>query len=430
MISVSKGLLFCLLGITGVVAQEVGSVIITEIMYNPASSESTEETQYIEIANTTSESINLNGWTIDDEDADGPNTLPNVTLPPYGIAVICGSSQADFEGAWGTGFTIIALKDLGQTMFNLANTPSSTNEIIYLRDNNGVLIDSVNYDDASPWPADNNQSSIYLSIPKDQMNATTNNDGANWSLSQNGVDGAYNSTPFGVWDAVDTGSPGNILGDAALPVVLSSFVAVAGDGRVTLKWVTQSEVKNLGFEIWRAESQEEDFHLLSSYVNNPDLQGQFTTNAAHHYRYVDELVVNGRTYWYRLVDVDVNGIRTTHGPIQATPHAMGEELMTTSPEVPRGFQFYPNFPNPFNPTTTLQFDIPASRQSAVNVELVIYNVLGQPVRVLYTGKVAPGRYRIRWQGKDALGRPLPGGVYIAVFRSEYYQKAVKMMLMK
>ena len=410
--------------------QEVGSVIITEIMYNPASTETTNETQYIEIANTTSSSINLNGWTIDDEDADGPNVLPDVTLPPYGIAVICGSSQADFEGAWGTGYTIISLKDLGQTMFNLANSPAAGNEIIYLRDNNGVLIDSVDYDDASPWPADNNRSSIYLSIPKDQMNATSNNDGANWALSQAGVDGAYDSTPFGVWDAVDTGSPGNILGDAALPVVLTTFVAVAGDARVTLKWETQSEMNNLGFEIWRSVSQEGPYHLLSSYVNNPDLRGQFNSNAPSTYVYVDELVVNNRTYWYRLVDVDVNGVRTVHGPISATPHALGNAVTTISAEAPATFALYPNFPNPFNPVTTLQFDVPALQEDAVAVKLRVFNLKGQVVKVLFSGTVVPGQYRIQWRGDDANGRPLPAGLYIAVFQSAYFQKAIKMMLVK
>ncbi|HID40394.1 MAG TPA: lamin tail domain-containing protein, partial [Calditrichaeota bacterium] len=61
------------------IAQEQGSVIITELMYNPASSEATTETQYIEIANTTNNPISLLNWTIDDEDSDGPNTLPDVT---------------------------------------------------------------------------------------------------------------------------------------------------------------------------------------------------------------------------------------------------------------------------------------------------------------------------------------------------------------
>ncbi|MEM7352600.1 MAG: lamin tail domain-containing protein [Acidobacteriota bacterium] len=206
------------------------TVVITEIMYNPDSSESTTETQYIEIANVTNAPINVNNWTIDDEDGDGPNTLPNVTIPARGIAVIVGSNASDFNTAWAAsidpGATIISLDDLGQTMFNLANSPSGTSEIIQLRDDMASLVDEVNYDDSGVWPSDPGGPSIYLNISEAMLQAsgdTDNDDGNNWAQASNGVDGAINSTPTGVWDAIDTGSPGNFDGGGFVPVELLSF---------------------------------------------------------------------------------------------------------------------------------------------------------------------------------------------------------------
>jgi len=413
-------------------AQESGEVIITEIMYDPQSSETTTQTQYIEIANTTPNAINLNGWTIDDEDSDGPNTLPNVTLPPYGIAVICGGTQADFEGAWGSGYLIISLKDDGQTMFNMSNTPSSTNEIIQLRDSDGNLVDEVNYDDASPWPSNNDQSSIYLNIPKDQMNATSNNDGANWALSVDGVDGARTSVASGVWSGGDVGSPGNILGDNALPVSLSLFRAIGGNGQVTLEWVTESEVNNVGFEIWRSESPSGQYVLLSSYRNNPDLQGQFNSNTRTQYQYVDNLVQNEVTYYYKLVDVSGNGQRTEHGPIHATPTATRVVLTTIGNSIPEKFYLHPNYPNPFNPSTTIKFTVGANPDEvrAVPVTLTIFDARGQRVQTLYSGTLLPGTYEMQWAGQNAAGLPVPAGIYFLNYRTPMYQRTVKMVLMK
>lgn len=222
-------LVFSLIAATGMAANP-GDVVITEIMYNAASSEATTETQFIELANRTSSPISLLNWTIDDEDADGPNTLPDVSIPGHGMAVIVGGAASTFTTAWAASIdpsvVIISLADLGQVMVNFSNSPSATSEIIQLADETATVIDEVNYDDAAPWPVDNNASSIYLNISEAQLLAsgdTDNDDGANWALSANGVDGAIDSTAFGYWTAVDTGSPGNFFGSGSVPVELMSF---------------------------------------------------------------------------------------------------------------------------------------------------------------------------------------------------------------
>ena len=184
-----------------------GDVVITEIMYNAASNESTTQTQYIELFNNSGSPIDVSNWTLDDEDADGPNTIPAFTpiIPVGGILVVTGSSLTDFNGAWSTTSGVVSLLDVGQTMFNLSNSPSAGSEVIQLRDELNNLIDSVDYDDASPWPSDPGGFSIALTVNVDD---TSNDNGANWANSQVGVQGAFQSTISGVWDAVEVGSPG------------------------------------------------------------------------------------------------------------------------------------------------------------------------------------------------------------------------------
>ncbi len=419
------GVLFVLLNYPAF-SQESGEVIITEIMYNPASSESNTQTQFIEIANTTANAVSLNNWTIDDEDADGPNTLPDVTLPPFGIAVICGCSTQDMQGAWGSGYTIISLLDLGQTMFNMANSPSATSEIIQLKDNLGNLVDEVNYDDASPWPSDSPDGvSIYLNLPNSSMNATANNNGSNWARSANGVDGAFNSTIFGVWNAVEQGSPGNVNGDQTLPVELAIFTAVAGDKRVTLKWVTQSEVDNVGFDIMKATQKNSEYSKIGF------MEGRFTTNERTNYEFIDHLVSNGQTYWYKIIDIDVNGRRTEHGPVSATPQATPVEVTTINADLPTRFELYNNYPNPFNPETTLRFDIPLlRREKLAPVTVKIYNTIGQKIRTLFDGEVEPGVHELTWDGTTDQGVPAPAGVYYAIMKSSQVQQTIKMVLAK
>ena len=79
---------------------------------------------------------------------------------------------------------------------------------------------------------------------------------------------------------------------------------------------------------------------------------------------------------------------------------------TTTPTV---FALGANYPNPFNPATTIPVSVAAG---AGDVDLTIYNVLGQPVRHVWNGLLAAGEHRLAWDGRDALGQPVAAGVYV------------------
>ncbi|MCK9407921.1 MAG: right-handed parallel beta-helix repeat-containing protein [Bacteroidetes bacterium] len=77
-------------------------------------------------------------------------------------------------------------------------------------------------------------------------------------------------------------------------------------------------------------------------------------------------------------------------------------------QLPTVFALEQNYPNPFNPTTTVNYQLP----EAGNVNITIYNVLGQRVRTMMNGVQSPGYYSLQWNGTDDSGKPLSSGMYL------------------
>ena len=216
--------------------------------------------------------------------------------------------------------------------------------------------------------------------------------------------------------------------DSSLPVSLSSFTARVHEGAVQLEWSAESEVNNLGFEVWKSNEEMGQYRLIGSYETIPALQGQGNSSTRHDFSYTDTRVVDGQTYWYYLVDVDFTGNRITHEPLSITLNASG--LTSISGEIPDEFKLHPNYPNPFNPSTTLQFDIPAQDGNLLDIKVVVYNTLGQVVKVLYRGKTTAGSYLIQWDGTSETGSQAPSGLYFASFIAPMYNQTIRLMLIK
>ncbi|MCK6621430.1 MAG: T9SS type A sorting domain-containing protein [Calditrichaceae bacterium] len=205
--------------------------------------------------------------------------------------------------------------------------------------------------------------------------------------------------------------------DNGLPVELSAFTAVAGDGHVTLHWATESEINNMQFDILRAPEQQGEYVLIGS------REGQFNTNQRTEYTFTDDNVVNGTTYWYKLEDVDINGLRTEHGPISATP-GLPEDVVADQ------FKLLQNYPNPFNPVTTLQVYVPGNAGATSSVKVEIYNLLGQKVITLFDGNLAAGLHPLTWNGDSDRGAAVAGGIYFAILRAGTFQDHIKLALLK
>ncbi len=97
------------------------------------------------------------------------------------------------------------------------------------------------------------------------------------------------------------------------------------------------------------------------------------------------------------------------------------------PLVPTEFDLLQNFPNPFNPETTIRYNLPA----ASPVKLEIFDVLGRKVRTLVNAdRQNPGYHTVLWNGRDDRGRPAASGVYIYRIVSDKQSLSRKMILMK
>ncbi len=96
-------------------------------------------------------------------------------------------------------------------------------------------------------------------------------------------------------------------------------------------------------------------------------------------------------------------------------------LRETRGTLPRQVELLPNYPNPFNPITTIEFRLPRSQF----VELTIYNAAGQEVKKLISGQMSPGIHRVQWDGKD-----LPSGIYFYRLQTGGTALVRKMILLK
>ena len=107
--------------------------------------------------------------------------------------------------------------------------------------------------------------------------------------------------------------------------------------------------------------------------------------------------------------------------------ANGASLSLSLQTLPAAFSLADNFPNPFNPATTIQYALP----QAADVELTVYNVLGQPVRTLVAEHQNAGRYVVEWDATNDSGHSLSSGMYFYRLQAGgEFLKVKKMLLLK
>jgi len=127
------------------------------------------------------------------------------------------------------------------------------------------------------------------------------------------------------------------------------------------------------------------------------------------------VVGNGTTDLYQ------NALRARESYDLATD--IGDE---GEPNLPEEFALHQNYPNPFNPTTTISFDLNKKQ----DIELTVYNLLGQKVRTLYNGSISAGNHRIEWDAFDDSGHKVSSGIYFYRLITEEQAASRKMTLLK
>ena len=192
-----------------------------------------------------------------------------------------------------------------------------------------------------------------------------------------------------------------------LSVELLDFSALAGNDEVTLEWATASERSNSRFELRRSANG-------SAWTTIGHVNGQGTVAHTTNYSFVDDAVDNGVNYRYRLVSVDAFGQASEVGSeVLATP--------STNGAVPLEFALHQNFPNPFNPSTTISFDV----AEAGHVSLSVYDLNGREVATLVNRNLAANSYTVSF---DATA--LPSGTYFYRLEAGSFTAMQKMLLLK
>ena len=101
-----------------------------------------------------------------------------------------------------------------------------------------------------------------------------------------------------------------------------------------------------------------------------------------------------------------------------------------SAENPDRFSLLNAFPNPFNPSTTIRFTVPAT-SAALSAQLVVYNLVGQRMKILMDQIVETGIYAVTWDGTDAHGRAVASGTYVYRLRvGDKFRESGRVTLLK
>ena len=195
------------------------------------------------------------------------------------------------------------------------------------------------------------------------------------------------------------------------PVELSSFVGSVIEDRVVLNWETVSQTNNAGFRVLRS-TDGETYEVVSELI-----AGAGTTDQVMDYMFEDTSLPAAQIVYYVLEQIDLDGTINRSNPI--------EVLLGARFTLPTEFASAV-YPNPFNPRTTISYDLP----SDATVSIVIYDAIGQEIRHLVSQHYTAGRYSVQWDAKDHLGRSVGSGVYIAKIVAGPNTAIQKMLLLK
>ena len=102
-----------------------------------------------------------------------------------------------------------------------------------------------------------------------------------------------------------------------------------------------------------------------------------------------------------------------------------KELASDGSQIPKSFALFSNYPNPFNPETSIKYALPQSG----HVRIEIYNVLGQRIATLIDTEMAQGYHVAKWDGRNSLGQRVGAGIYLVRMQSGSFVKTQKMMLL-
>ena len=186
-----------------------------------------------------------------------------------------------------------------------------------------------------------------------------------------------------------------------VPTALRSLYAREVDEGVEVSWLTIDQNDILGWRVYRSVDEGIEYERLTE---------EFLPAEAR--SYLDDAPARGEKATYRLTWLTPDGEQIaghTSVAVVAMRTAMGQ-----------------NFPNPFNPVTTIPFDI----GGRTHVRLTIYNIAGQLVRTLVDETLDADSYAVEWDGRDESGAAVASGVYFYKLMASRFHDVRKLVLAK
>lgn len=187
-----------------------------------------------------------------------------------------------------------------------------------------------------------------------------------------------------------------------VPVELVLFECSVIGSRILLNWQTATELNNEGFAIEKSTDK-------INWSNIGFVEGNGTSSTVHYYEFEDNNAIQGQ-YSYRLKQMDYDGSYKY------------SEVIEISVSSAKEYSLSQNFPNPFNPNTIIEYQIP--EETIVNISL--YDIIGRKVKELINEKKQPGHYFVELRGGE-----LSSGIYLyRIVTNSGYDASKKLILLK
>jgi hypothetical protein len=210
----------------------------------------------------------------------------------------------------------------------------------------------------------------------------------------------YDQNHYVYFESGGTADVLRIITAGALSMELVSFSVMINKSKVQLNWQTATEVNNYGFEVER--SQNNNWQKIGF------VQGHGNSNSTKEYSFTDK-PNGGSKFKYRLKQI------AFAGKYEYSPE------VEVNLEVPANCSVKQNFPNPFIPTTKIEFSLPSDN----NVEIKVFNVLGMEVATLLNEHRTSGMHSIEFNASN-----LASGIYLYKIVSGNYSEIKKMILLR
>ncbi len=201
--------------------------------------------------------------------------------------------------------------------------------------------------------------------------------------------------------------------DSSLSITLTSFEVTNRYKSNLIEWQTESEIENLGFNIYRAQNEViiPQNQLEFTEINKELIPGAGNSADKNYYYFEDFDIKKAHYYWYQLEDISYNGSSIKHDV----------KMVYTDTDIAKGFLLMDNYPNPFN----IETRIPINLQKDTDVELSIYDTSGRLIDVMLNDQMSAGYHELIWSGKKYVS-----GVYYYRLSTSSGNQSKKLLLLK